>query len=283
MGSRTPFIGIYIPAAGETNYDQSFASGMNNIDNHDHSGATNKGVPINSSGLSDGSVTYKKLNTDVADTNSGIGFNPLLPNQLQMQGILNNLYVMGLGAALGFVTRNGNAVATRNFINGKGMNISPLDGSADTTFAIADIQVNPTQPAFSANMTGGPYTITAGGVDTQLVFPTEFFDQGSNYSTGVSRFTAPVTGIYLISVRVLLRNIIADNDTEIKIYVNGVSSVTLGTLNTFRIQSVNDYMFSASQLMGLTAGDEVKIFASVDMGVPAGTADGGRFTGVLLC
>jgi NOL1/NOP2/fmu family ribosome biogenesis protein len=31
MGQVTPNMGIYIPAAGETNYDASFAAGMINV------------------------------------------------------------------------------------------------------------------------------------------------------------------------------------------------------------------------------------------------------------
>ena len=94
MGTVTPNIGIYIPAAGETNYADAFASGMINIDQHDHTGGPNKGLPITTSALGPFSVTFDKLNSNVADTLSGIGFNPLLPNQLQLLGILKNLFTI---------------------------------------------------------------------------------------------------------------------------------------------------------------------------------------------
>lgn len=54
MGQTTPNMGIYVPSAGETNYDQSFASGMVNVDQHDHTGGPNKGVPIGTGGIADG-------------------------------------------------------------------------------------------------------------------------------------------------------------------------------------------------------------------------------------
>jgi hypothetical protein len=44
--TTTPNIGIYIPSDGETGYGASFQSGMINIDQHDHSGGPNKGLPI---------------------------------------------------------------------------------------------------------------------------------------------------------------------------------------------------------------------------------------------
>ena len=45
MGTITPNIGIFIPADGEQNYGSSFAAGMVNVDQHDHSGGPNKGPP----------------------------------------------------------------------------------------------------------------------------------------------------------------------------------------------------------------------------------------------
>jgi hypothetical protein len=62
MGVVTPNMAIYIPSAGETNYDAPFSAGMVNIDQHDHTGGPNKGVQIGSSGIADGSVTFAKLN-----------------------------------------------------------------------------------------------------------------------------------------------------------------------------------------------------------------------------
>ena len=112
MGQFTPYIGLYIPVAGETNYDDSFASGMINLDQHDHSGGPNKGVPITSSGLADFSVTYNKLAANVADITTGIGVNstPGLQNQLQILGALRNIFTLGNTAAIGFLTMNGSAV-----------------------------------------------------------------------------------------------------------------------------------------------------------------------------
>lgn len=112
MGTTTPNISIYIPAAGETNYDAAFAAGMVNIDQHDHSGGPTKGVPIATSGLADGSVTYNKLNANVADTATGIGTpGSLGANQLTMLGLLKNIYQ--LATVAGFLVKDGSVAFAR--------------------------------------------------------------------------------------------------------------------------------------------------------------------------
>ena len=65
MGQTTPNIGIYIPVTFETGYDQAFEAGMINVDQHDHSGGPNKGLPITSAGLSPFSVTFDKLKKEI--------------------------------------------------------------------------------------------------------------------------------------------------------------------------------------------------------------------------
>lgn len=125
MGSTTPNIGIYIPSAGETNYDASFAAGMVNIDQHDHSGGPNKGVPIASSGIADGSITYPKLNANVADNTTGIGTSGVLPNQLLLLGLVKNIYQIPTTA--GFIAKNGSA-ATARTITGTANQITVTNG-----------------------------------------------------------------------------------------------------------------------------------------------------------
>lgn len=117
MGTFTPNIGLYIPAAGETNYNDAFAQGMINLDQHDHTGGPNKGLPISSSGLADFSVTFNKLNSNVVDPTTGVGVNstPGLQNQIQLLGILRNLFQLASIPGIGFVAMNGSTVAARSF------------------------------------------------------------------------------------------------------------------------------------------------------------------------
>lgn len=149
MGQITPNIGIYIPAAGETNYDNSFAAGMLNIDAHDHSGGPNKGVPIASGGLADGSVTYPKLNANVADVTTGIGTSGVNLNQLVMLGILKNLYQ--LATAAGFLAKNGAAVTARTFQDSASLTWTNPDGSAGNPSAV----VNPNLTLTSLTLGAG--------------------------------------------------------------------------------------------------------------------------------
>jgi hypothetical protein len=129
MGQTTPNIGIYIPNAGETNYSDSFAAGMVNVDQHDHSGGPNKGVPIGSTGLADFSVTYNKLNANVVDLTTGIGVSGALPNQLQILGLLKNIYQLVTSA--GFISKNGSAATARTFQSSGGqIDITNPDGAA---------------------------------------------------------------------------------------------------------------------------------------------------------
>lgn len=137
MGQTTPNIAIYIPAAGETNYDASFASGMVNIDQHDHSGGPNKGVPIASAGIADGSITYSKLNANVVDPTTGVGVNGALPNQIQMLGILKNLYQ--LATATGFLAKNGSLVTARTFQNSSTVTWTNADGSGGNPSAAVNL------------------------------------------------------------------------------------------------------------------------------------------------
>ena len=55
----------------------------------------------------------------------------------------------------------------------------------------------PFQTAFLAQAVQTDTTYS--GVGTLIPFPNEVFDIGNNYDASISRFTAPVTGIYLVS------------------------------------------------------------------------------------
>ena len=57
MGTTTPNISIYVPAAGETNYDQAFLAGMLNVDAHDHTGGPDNGVILGNASLATPYVT----------------------------------------------------------------------------------------------------------------------------------------------------------------------------------------------------------------------------------
>lgn len=125
MGQTTPNIGIYIPAAGETNYDASFSAGMINIDQHDHSGAPNKGVPLSSAGIADGSITKTKLNTNVVSAGEGLAIDAGNPNALKADGLLNAIYKL---AGTGLVAHTGAGTAADRTITGTANQITVTNG-----------------------------------------------------------------------------------------------------------------------------------------------------------
>lgn len=65
MGTRTANMSIYNPSQGETIYSPEFLSGLQYIDQHDHSGAPQNGVQIGTDGIQDGAITPAKLSQSI--------------------------------------------------------------------------------------------------------------------------------------------------------------------------------------------------------------------------
>ncbi len=162
MGQVTPNISIYIPAAGETNYDASFAAGMVNIDQHDHTGGPNKGLPITAAALAAGSVTYDKLNANVADTTTGIGTHTGgLANQLMLLGLLSNIY--NVGTTNGYLVKNGSAAAARTLTGNTQIKVTNGDGTVgDPVFSLETTfyQEGAWQPFLAGSVTPGTLVYT---------------------------------------------------------------------------------------------------------------------------
>lgn len=125
MGTTTSNIGIYIPAAGEQNYDTSFAAGMMFLDQHDHSGAPNGGVPIAASGIAAGAVTRDKLNANVVLAAGGLAVDGGSPNALKVDGILLPIFQL---ASNGLVTRTSASTAAARTITGTANQVSVANG-----------------------------------------------------------------------------------------------------------------------------------------------------------
>ena len=149
MGQVTPNMGIYIPAAGETNYDQSFAAGQINIDLHDHSGPPNNGVPLSSSGIADFSITRNKLNANVVLAGGGLAVDGGSPNALKVDGVLLGFYNL---AGNGIVVKTGAATATVRSITGTADQISVTNGDGVAANPQVGIASNPIIPG-TASMT----------------------------------------------------------------------------------------------------------------------------------
>jgi hypothetical protein len=111
---------------------------MQNIDQHDHSGGPTGGVRINTSGLEDGSVTYAKLATNVADPLTGIqaGTGALGANQISTIGLLKSIYQ--IATAGGFIVKNGSGAFARTLVpTANQIDITNTDGTGgNPTFSL---------------------------------------------------------------------------------------------------------------------------------------------------
>lgn len=316
MGIVTPNIGIYIPAAGETNYQDSFAAGMVNIDQHDHSGGPNKGVRINSSGLADFSVTYNKLNADVVDASTGIGVNALLPNKLQILGLLTNIY--NIPTVAGFIAKNGAVATARTFqssgdlvwTNPAGVAGNPsialassvttsVAGTANQidvtapggvqTLSLSTNVVNGNQSAFKGNVTTPQNAVTGDSTVYTVLFGsvsgTPVFNQGANFD-GTSTYTAPITGNYLFQTTLAIDGLSTAFGSSTGIFqfkVNGAAIYTMISDSDIGGGS-GAAVIQGGQMMSLQAGDTVSVCLTVNNALSVKTVNiiGGDFTGLLL-
>lgn len=167
MGQTTPNIGIFIPAAGEKNYDQSFAAGMVNVDQHDHSGGPNKGLPIATEGLGAFSVTFDKLNVNVVDPTTGVGTSGVFPNQIVMLDPLKSIFQ--LAPASGFITMDGTVAHVRTFQNSSTVTWTNPDGVAgnpSAAFNIAGISPVTVPDGGTGKTSFAAWDVVCGGATT---------------------------------------------------------------------------------------------------------------------
>jgi hypothetical protein len=287
---------------------------MVNIDQHDHSGGPNKGVPIGTSGVADFSITYNKLNANVVDPTTGIGVNALLPNQLQILGLLKNIFQ--IATATGFIAKNGVLANARTFqdtatvvwTNPAGVAGNPsanlaatvttsvagtahqIDASAVSlgvqTLSLSTNVINANQSCFRSNVTLPQTNVTGDGTQYKVLFGNVVFNQGSNFNSGTSVYTAPETGNYLISASTLLSDIVAAAGfvTILQIAINTVITDTIYYNPGPTITSIVDFeLATGNQLMRLTAADTVEIYLTVfSSGGKTIDVTGGNFTALLL-
>lgn len=297
MGQITPNIGIYVPAAGETNYDASFLAGMINIDQHDHSGPPNGGVPISGAGLAAGAVTFDKLNANVADNTTGIGTNGIDgANQLSLLGLVKSLYTLGQVAGTGFISRN-NTLSNSRTITGTANQIAVSNGDGAAGNPVISLPANVTNSNQSSFLANSAVQSNVTGDGTNFVVPftsvavgptiPPLFNRGGNWN-GASTYTAPVTGVYMVHSDLSLTGITTgaggNTDAEIRIRINSnnVYSNFNGNIAGV-VNSGGGFVIDVNQIMFLNAGDTVRIQLNINGSATpnVGIADG-TFSAVLL-
>lgn len=184
-----------------------------------------------------------------------------------------NLRLISYGAntstqgAMAFLTSNSNATTVNQ--------VATITSGGQLTLA--------NQPAFRASFSTS--TDTTFTINTKLPFNSLVFDRNSNYSTANSRFTAPVTGVYLFFAAVYGTSSGGASTMGLRLYRNGsdigntVSDINIGNSGG----QIGISTIALQQLVQLTAGDYVEIFCTAYNGstfrVFTGTS---TFAGYLL-
>lgn len=90
-------------------------------------------------------------------------------------------------------------------------------GTTDTfIMTTAGERTMPLQPAFLVNLDSSVLNVTGDGTVYTIAWDNEVFDQGSDFNIGTFTFTAPVTGRYLLSLRIRATNLSSSAITDIR-------------------------------------------------------------------
>jgi len=136
---------------------------------------------------------------------------------------------------------------------------SNADGTAgNPTVARSATIVNSTQPCFMAYLSGNLTDVTGDGTNYTVIFDTKAFDQGTNYSTSTGNFTAPVTGLYLLTSSITLSGVLAGNSSANLRFNSSLSKAYRGLLfNPFTISVSGVVGVSFSLFVKLTAAENI--------------------------
>ncbi|HCC67902.1 TPA: hypothetical protein DEP90_01650 [Patescibacteria group bacterium] len=105
-------------------------------------------------------------------------------------------------------------------------------------------------------------------VATKVLLDEEDYDLGADFSS--YKFTVPVTGYYYVMGRVTFFNLIADSTYYMYIYVDGSAAVDSRGGNG---GATNRLTVSDSDILYLTAGEEVELYAVADTAGDEDTVD----------
>ena len=101
--------------------------------------------------------------------------------------------------------------------------------------------------------------VIASNTQVKVEFNVERHDDGSDYSTGLDRFTAPANGVYHFDTGVEFNSIADGTRVALTFYKNGVSFVRIAT--GYASTSSSFQLFGGSAVIKLNAGDYIEVFA----------------------
>ncbi len=126
--------------------------------------------------------------------------------------------------------------------------------------------------------------VTGDGTGYTVIFNTEIFDQASNFD-GVSTFTAPVTGKYLLSVVLTLGGLAAANTLGLIYIVTSNRSIQINYGNYGAQASGTGYLtLNGSLIFDMDANDTATIYLSISGGTKIiDVLATSYFSGTLIC
>jgi len=143
----------------------------------------------------------------------------------------------------------------------------------------------PKQPSFCATIGGAQDNVTGDGTGYECQFTSEIMDQGGDYD-GTSRFTAPVTGVYFITVAVRVDQVEAAM-TQGYLKFDGISNTQYYRLSPANFRdSADEFVIRANVVAKITAASEFYAsiqFFSGNKVVDIVNAESSYISGTLLC
>jgi hypothetical protein len=135
--------------------------------------------------------------------------------------------------------------------------IVKYDGTRLVTSSTAKIDssnrmTNTSQPAFFAYIDSSPSNVTGDGTAYVLACNNVLYDNNSNYNNSTYTFTAPVTGIYIVSIGVLFLNTVTASTPTLQL---AGTSPTLTYGNYAGLAHAGNFPMSVVWPRKMTAGD----------------------------
>lgn len=127
----------------------------------------------------------------------------------------------------------------------------------------------------------GALTPTTG---TVIVFDTEVFDTGSNYSVSTGKFTAPISGFYWFNAQLNLETSTINQNLQTLIYKNGARAISgTATVNMYN-GATSIWSSVATGIVQLAATDYVTtvVLSDSEAMAVAGTGSQNFFQGFLI-
>lgn len=145
----------------------------------------------------------------------------------------------------------------------------------------------PLQPAFLALASGSQTNVTGDGTAYTVLFGNEITDQGSDYNTGTSTFTAPATGFYHFSCNVAVSGLTASHTTATLTIVTTARTYLGTACNIGAIRNASDVAaLHVDAYANMTVNDTATIVLTITGGtkVVVINATGGNsfFSGMLV-